>query len=123
MALIVPAITGTPGLRRRPRRRAGIVFQPGGRLVRPFPPQPREEAAGAAAGIEQPAMAGPDGVQRIEDLGMQGAIPPHAVLDRVHQIVFSKFHAAVLARSRLQEQGAVAQQQRELKLVLHPCGR
>jgi hypothetical protein len=62
--------------------------------VRPHHPQ---HAAGAASGIEDRA-AGPRSRKRPGELNgdqaAQAAIPPHAVFDRMHLLVFGPFHEA-----------------------------
>src|SRR5271165_6824491 len=51
---------------------------------------PDRAAAVAAAGVEHGLQAVR---QRVEQTGVQGAIPPHPVLDRGHACVFVGFHA------------------------------
>ena len=77
------------------RRGDGVVFQADGRAAGDRGPEPRQHAAGAAAGVEhrsgrRTALQRPR--QFLHHQRPQAAIPPHAILDRMHALVFSPLH-------------------------------
>jgi hypothetical protein len=84
-------------LGRGKRRRKGVVFQPDRASAGHRGAQFQQHAAGAAARVEHGTCRRRIGQRPDEKLRgkrAQAAIPPHAVLDRVHALVFSPLHAA-----------------------------
>ena len=73
----------------------GVVFQPDGRMAGDRGPEPRQHAAGSAARVEHrsgPLTAPQRPRQFLHHERPQAAIPPHAILDRMHALVFSPLH-------------------------------
>jgi len=84
------------GLRRGKRGGHDIIFQPESGITRHGRTELQQHSASAAAGIEhgpcsRRAVEGTN--EHLGDQRAQAAIPPHAVLDRVHALVFNPFQA------------------------------
>jgi len=79
------------------RRRFGVRALRGSRLafdadqceIGPGCGDHAQQAAGAATGVEHPAS---HGGERVEQAGVEGAIPPQVRLVGVHKIVFRRLH-------------------------------
>src|SRR5206468_1395955 len=74
----------------------GVVFQAKGRPVGHLGAQLQQHAAGAATGVEhrtEDRGVGERTAEKLRDQRTQAAIPPHAVLELVHALVFSPLHA------------------------------
>jgi large subunit ribosomal protein L1 len=74
--------------------------------ARGLPGQAPEQPTRTAAGIEQrPGRAGA-AMQGIKDAKVERAVPPHALLHRIHQIIFGGFHGRLFRIAAGREQGA-----------------
>ena len=81
-----------------------VVLQAEGGIAGHRGPELQQHAAGAAAGVEHGpgALRARQGAgQKLCDKRTQAAIPPHAVLDLVHALVFDPFHAVSAPRECL----------------------
>ena len=97
ISLTEPAADRPAGLGRGKDGRQASYSSPSVAMAGHRGPQFQQHAAGAAAGIEhgpvRPANAASARTRSLRGKRAQAAIPPHAVLDLVHALVFSPLHA------------------------------